>query len=228
MADFDFDELDQAVVSALGKKPPVEVSESVSADSQDATQPAPRRATRPNTGRAFDMVIRKQPTRRPKAKPVAVPVRQVAPSADEVDEIDALEPQVAEEVIMVEDETVEVAVDDTQESAEESPYSKSPFIPDAKVEKRPLGAFTKTQSDSGGDEDQLGSTETYQEPAVTKTRQQSGATDSNQSVFDIATYHTQPTKKTSSRWLSLLSVVFVIAIGIGIGAGFYYLVLPYL
>lgn len=129
MADFDFDELDRAVAGALGTSPtPASPSEPprtepvTPAPASTQTPPTPAPAARRSAGRFMDMVHPTSDMRssRPEAasQPEPMPQATSSPSSDPFTSSFEDLPSTPEEV---------------------SKPLESPFLPDAKVEKRPLG-----------------------------------------------------------------------------------------
>ena len=183
MKDFDFDELDRAVSSALNSSPkprrtasqptksqqaPVKtpVDEATSRDRPDLPLTVPERrtvktdtprtktttavASRPRTGRFMDVVHPAAQVRRVAASEIAPePVIAEEPRVEPVPQPPRAEVPM-NDVVMVPRREVEVPAPqsvDTQEDSVEEPFGsvpESPFLPDAKVEKRPLGASVPT------------------------------------------------------------------------------------
>lgn len=114
MNDIDFDELDKAVSSALGPD----------ATSPAVTPPAPR----PPAGRFMD-VVHPSSEMRPPTRPMTT--SPMAPPA-------AFPPVVSAPVSMP------AMVAPAPAQVPETPALESPFLPDAKVEKRPLGSMEST------------------------------------------------------------------------------------
>lgn len=138
MSDFDFDELDKAVSGALGSAStpdttaaptPREDTPSVPVAERSAPIPAARRAT---GGRFMDVVHPSSDMRTP--APSAA--RTSAPASSPIPKPPVIFP--SSEVTAA--ESTETQKSDEQ-SADWTKPLESPFLPDAKVEKRPLGGF---------------------------------------------------------------------------------------
>lgn len=130
MSEFDFEELDKAVKGALGTSPSataapstamasdttdnLNVSQPVDSSAPAPAQPTPTPAPRPTTGRFMDIVSssRPMPSRPELSRPVAPEETPVLAAASFEEEVTA---------------------------APTPTPLESPFLPDAKVEKRPLG-----------------------------------------------------------------------------------------
>lgn len=143
MSDFDFDEIDKAVNGVLGNDTPESAvpapeenetaqpaqpeergSLTSSRDMSDKTAASMPAARRGSTGRFMDMVHPSSDMRRASSEPATeAPVPTPAPSAA---------PRVPEPPTFFKEPAVV--------SGEETKPLESPFLPDAKVEKRPLGA----------------------------------------------------------------------------------------
>lgn len=183
MSDFDFDEIDKAVHSALGATPSKSLPEATEADAStntiipDATPvkkppvaatpalvqapaTAPIQAAAPaarrSTGRFMDMVVNPAPavkvTPQPEETVLAAPVPTptIAPVQD-ITPIPKPAPQVSESA-----EEPTQAIPSFELELEEDDWSRpleSPFIADAKVEKRPLGGEAPTATDLSSDFD---------------------------------------------------------------------------
>lgn len=128
MSDFDFDEIDRAVAGVIGDDQSFNASsarpEINSAPAEPVAQEAPRSqapagppATRRSSGRFMD-VVHPSSDMRTKNASFTPPVPRTADSTEKVSE------------------EAKNEADDTW-----SQPLESPFLPDAKVEKRPLGAF---------------------------------------------------------------------------------------
>jgi len=146
MSDFDFDELDKAVAGASGsdvnqvitdieepeEQRVVEIDSKPEASESEAPKAAP--AARRGSGRFMD-VVHPSSDMRSRASSVAPSSRTEAPSF--VPPASKVEEEAPEE----EESTSDIK--DTQESAvgEWSKPLETPFLADAKVEKRPLGGF---------------------------------------------------------------------------------------
>lgn len=136
MADFDFDELDRAVAGALNTTPssaqpasPVSTPDGAPVTptsepvSPQPSTPAP--ATRRTSGRFMDMVHPASDMRT--SRPETTPTTESVPSATPLDPAPVADPFTS-------------SFEDLPRKADEnSKPLESPFLPDAKVEKRPLG-----------------------------------------------------------------------------------------
>lgn len=151
MVDLDFDEIDRAVASAGGPKPADDTAVTVKTTpkSEPVAEPAkgepePKAdvpaspATRRSSGRFMDMVHSSSDMRPstvpPRPTEVPVPEREPVveepkPSSDMPDPLDF-------HGFNMEDSPV------ASEATDEAKPLDTPFLPDAKVEKRPLGAFS--------------------------------------------------------------------------------------
>lgn len=147
MTDIDFDELDRAVGSAMSDsgasktdepertpmRPGAEVSRPLP---QMSAKPRVTSATRPRTGRFMDVKVPSKP--KPADRPaVSEDVQKPMIGTDMPDPID-----VHEQKIATQSTEPDLAKTNTAEPSPEV-SSGSPFLPDTKVEKRPLGAFSK-------------------------------------------------------------------------------------
>ena len=152
MSDFDFDELDKAVTGALGNDTPEEkpTSPEVSEAARETPAPAPEEkpapaerpaapAARRSSGRFMD-VVHPSSDMRTKTSSFTPPSSPSAVTPDE-----SVTPT----------DKSEVPATDTQEAWAQP--LESPFLPDAKVEKRPLGAFATeiSSTDTKDDEEEL-------------------------------------------------------------------------
>lgn len=142
MSDFDFDELDKAVAGAispdeLGLDTPATTTTPVSspAATDSPSQPdsiVPPRgapAARRSSGRFMDVV---HPSSDMRTRPTFTPP-QPSTQAASASEVSSVEPKVA-----VTEDQVEAPAVNEDELSWDAPL-ESPFLPDAKVEKRPLG-----------------------------------------------------------------------------------------
>jgi hypothetical protein len=146
MQDIDFDELDRAVASTMS---PDDTPAQPMQDSASDSIPVEKKvtpATRRSSGRFMDVVHPSSDMRT-----ASVPARPASPQSDPVPE---REPEVQNSTMpdpldfhgFTMDETppvAEPASEPTQES--DAPAPESPFLTDAKVEKRPLGAFSAAE-----------------------------------------------------------------------------------
>lgn len=140
MNDIDFDELDRAVNSLAnqsdGKAPgpapsstpqpaPVTAEPAMPSQVSEPSTPAPASssAPRPDTGRFMDVVHPSSDMRSSINVPPRAPSREAAP---------------------IQPPTRPSSVEETATPASPATESPSPFLPDAKVDKRPLGAFADT------------------------------------------------------------------------------------
>jgi hypothetical protein len=146
MQDFDFDEIDRAVNSTLepatpADPKPADDSVQVSVSRSEPASPVPAPAARRSSGRFMDVVhpssdMRSAPSersepRKPEApKPTSPPVLS---SSDWPDPLD---------FHGFKDEPTEAAEPEAPKAEEPATPLESPFLSDAKVEKRPLGAFS--------------------------------------------------------------------------------------
>lgn len=149
MQDIDFDELDRAVSSASAPQAPVtepSSSDSIAVTNRSATPSAPPAARR-SSGRFMDVVHPSSDMRSASVPERSAPREPEAPVATErtTDWPDPLdfhgfkldEPEKAEE-------TPAPAIIEAE--PEPAQPLESPFITDAKVEKRPLGAFSTMET----------------------------------------------------------------------------------
>lgn len=141
MSDFDFDELDKAVTGALGNTDDVKQSAAPAKEVPKPTEtaspstPAPA-ARRVSTGRFMDVVHPSSDMRSSNAAPVA-PKTTISAGAT---------PSLPKPPVLYPTPASDIKTDVTQkvEASGAEDWSKpleSPFLPDAKVEKRPLGGF---------------------------------------------------------------------------------------
>lgn len=152
MKDFDFDELDRAVSSVLSESPeqtpPLNEAEVQSAPARDtpSVQPrevAPRQA---RSGRVMDIV---RPVSTSRVVPSTVAPQQETPVAP----LPRKEVPMGDITLVKRSEVAQPVVEQPQEQPQEEPtpiedeawdVPESPFLPDAKVEKRPLGQSEPT------------------------------------------------------------------------------------
>lgn len=148
MKDFDFDELDRAVSSVLSespeKTPSLNEAEVQSAPVRDtpSVQPrevAPRQA---RSGRVMDIV---RPASAPRVVPSTVAPQQETPAAP----LPRKEVPMGDITLVKRSEVAQPVVEQPQEEPipiedEAWDVPESPFLPDAKVEKRPLGQSEPT------------------------------------------------------------------------------------
>lgn len=140
MSDFDFDELDKAVAGVLGPED--------SASAEPVVSPAPAAPVAPTTPAA--------PQDEPKSEPTVVQRTSLAPAARRSSGrfMDVVHPSSdmrtrtgyapASEPVASEPRTTTFVAPTAPEGKEAEDWSKpleSPFLPDAKVEKRPLGGL---------------------------------------------------------------------------------------
>lgn len=147
MSDFDFDEIDKAVADALTPDTPESASSSVH---DETVQPEPAKTT---------PVESKQEKPAPKTAPAAR--RSSGRFMDVVHPSSDMRSQPSSSAFTPPNRTsqdstqseAETTIDDKQSSAIETPLD-SPFLPDAKVEKRPLGAFALAAQDTETTDDE--------------------------------------------------------------------------
>lgn len=262
MQDIDFDEIDRAVSSTMGTKPapasvPVNDAPAPAAPATDEGTPATRRSS----GRFMD-VFHPSSDMRP-----AVPERS-APRQSETPVRTAEPAPVTPPAPATNDDAWPDPLDfhgfkDESEpeapAAEEAPAPlESPFLSDAKVEKRPLGAFSAVESAMSAP-----ATEPTPEPeapaapvtepapempveapapveevpssipaSITQQyKEQPSTTDQpSGAIFDTEAYH-QPLAhptKSKSGLWVVLWIVGLIVVGGGLGAAVYFFVLPVL
>ncbi len=235
MKDFDFEELDRAVNSALEDTAPQKDLTAVPKSMEVSATPRPSApAARRSGGRFMDMVHPQSDMRRPGVPSQAPVVPKPAAT------------QVPKEM----PREVEAPV------AEETPMQESPFLPNAVVEKRPLGASVPASVAMEAlmkepDEPLLESPDEPRieafaepdpapsqvvetpEPAVSvsseaeRTHVQDAPATSPGAMFDAEVYH-QPTpvpRKTSA-WSIILWVIALIILGVAAGYSVYTFVLP--
>jgi hypothetical protein len=163
--DIDFDELDRAVSSASGSTPPADTtsSDSVTVTNRSTPRPdaTPAPAARRSSGRFMDVVHpssdmrssttepeRSVPRESDAEKPEEKPVERTSDWPDPLDfhGFNADEPEKVEEAPTPEPALVE---------PEPPQPLESPFLSDTKVEKRPLGAFSTTETPATDESDTL-------------------------------------------------------------------------
>lgn len=179
MQDIDFDELDRAVNSTLDSKPTrsdasddSSVPVSVTRSEPSTTSPAP--AARRSSGRFMDVVHPSSDMRSSSTPERSAPrppePREESPAPEPVS-ADTTWPDPLDFHGFKDDAPApEPVVEDKKEDAPAASL-ESPFLSDAKVEKRPLGAFSTESADEtplleAPDEELLpAETETHDEPA---------------------------------------------------------------
>ena len=140
------------------------------------------------------------------------------------------------------------SVDDEPVQAGDDSASQSPFIPDAVVEKRPLGTAAPLDLFQEPEHELLEEhyedtpeVEPASEPAVQPVEEVATSTEVTEThrietpqpqtspVFDTETYHppAPQVKKRSGAWV-ILWIFLLILLGAGAGAGVYFFVLPLL
>jgi hypothetical protein len=163
--DIDFDELDRAVSSASAPTPPADTtpSDSVTVTNRSTPRPdvSPTPAARRSSGRFMDVVHpssdmrtstsapeRSSPREPEDEKPEERSVERTSDWPDPLDfnGFNASEPEKTEEAPALE----------SAPSEPETPQPlESPFLSDTKVEKRPLGAFSSTETPAANEPDTL-------------------------------------------------------------------------
>lgn len=163
MSDFDFDELDKAVADVLQQDEPAVQREEIVSQSAPLTpepikpeqpkpSPAPAPAARRSGGRFMD-VMHPSSTMRTRTSSFTPPV-----------------PRDEREVVSDTDDSQDIP-NDTTDAMNDLAWSKpleSPFLPDAKVEKRPLGAAFPTGETAQNDENN----ELLQQASLNETEEQ--------------------------------------------------------
>lgn len=220
MKDFDFEELDRAVSSAIGRdsSPASREREAVPAD-RTPPAPATRRAA---TGRFMDIM---PPASSASTSASSTPEpAQPAPTPEKLEQI------------------LSAPAEDVPEVSEDSTPIETPFISDAVVEKRPLGGPSPSMSAA---EDELLQAEmvensyaqTPKTPSATIPEPQSTAVSpvhapqkadepAPRSIYDTETF-AQPAavkKKKSGLWIALW-IVLLVLLGAGAGAAVYFFIL---
>lgn len=176
MQDFDFDEIDRAVSSTLDPKPKTEDKPVDNSTSIDVTRSQPSSASstpamRRSSGRFMDVVHPSSDMRSSGASERSTPrppepreeTPAPAPETKHTDWPDPLDFHGFKE----DTPTEEPAVEEKKQDDTPAPL-ESPFLTDAKVEKRPLGAFSTEETPllEASDEELLpAETETHDEPA---------------------------------------------------------------
>jgi hypothetical protein len=146
MQDFDFDEIDRAVNSTLDPTTPTEPTPTdnsvpVSVSRSEPASQAPAPAARRSSGRFMDVVhpssdMRSAPPERSEPRKPEAPAPTAPPVVNSSDWPDPLD------FHGFKDEPKEADEPEVQKTEEPATPLESPFLSDAKVEKRPLGAFS--------------------------------------------------------------------------------------
>lgn len=209
MTDFDFEELDKAVTSAI------------------EPSPAARRAPQ---GRFMDMVHPSSDMRQKMqagTRPFTRPQQPVTPPAEETEPM----PSEPEEIIP---ETQNFSVVDEQveepKPAEEAPAPapESPFLPNAVVEKRPLGAVPIQDELMKQPEHEL--LEEGDEPLLLEPHTEPRPTDvETSSLYDNEAHLPVDVAKKKRPVVTFIAwSLLVLGLGVGAGVLMYFYVLPLL
>lgn len=238
MTDFDFDELDKAVNGALTAP-----ADSDSGDSNNvivSRETVPQRpaapAVRRSAGRFMDMVHPASDMRSNRSSVAPRPTETPAPAPNETvspvtpPSISTPEPVPAPPVSSMEfEEIADTSARDTQLSEIELPEQQkpleSPFLPDAKVEKRPLGGTnTPSLQDAQTPEAEVSGEELLLEaPADPQLQAHNDVTTPEAAVPAFP-----QTAKKKSHIGTIIWIIALILIGVGVGAAVYIYVLPLL
>lgn len=153
MTDIDFEELDKAVSSVIndnyGDNPE---PKSAPEENKTANRPIPQlNNPRRRGGRFMDVVhpssdmrsTNLKPVSEPKDEKIDVDTSKLTPEEDNKSSFNMPDPiDIHEQKILNENDKFDDNLDKPNKELEGSQKSDSPFIADAKVEKRPLGAFS--------------------------------------------------------------------------------------
>lgn len=155
MSDLDFDELDQAVASAMEGRAPSSTDRTVQprpAERQFSTSRSSTPVAKRTSGRFMDVVHPSSDMRPEKSEEISQS-QSTPPSADlpNLSDFQGFKPSDSSEPEATEPKDNE---SDTDKTDDASPLS-SPFLSDAKIEKRPLGAFSTTDSKDDEKSDSL-------------------------------------------------------------------------
>lgn len=224
MKDFDFEELDRAVSSAIGGN-----SNDRNPTPPERTAPTPA-ARRSSPGRFMDIKPAAADSRTPEARPSAPPVQQTPA------------PQVTQPQPQPTPATEDVKPFDFQPEPKVQPSTvETPFISDAVVEKRPLGGpaatgasiqdeLLKAEKIENSLPSQSAPSDDYVPPASTPVSplhsSQGTEEAAPRSIYDTEAFTQPPVakKKKSALWI-VLWVALLVLLGAGAGAAVYFFVL---